>query len=503
MSTTPDKMPTPGTDHSVSATGEFDYPEELRKRAKAWFDRGTTVADTRNYDYAIECYVTGLGFWPEAIAEAYDPLTELSLQRMNAGGKKPSLKETFTKGFNGKDRKANLLNAVFLLAKDPTNTTYMEAIGKNATELGYVRVLRWITPRLVDALRTEKKAGQKAMQLRDWWMTASEQLTSGHKVKLEALEQAMKCAQIARAMGVDDLEAERLLKSIAANITMEKGKYEAMFRQEVDFREGLANKDKTEELLEQERVVRTDEQRENAIRYARREYDQNPNIAAKLFALVDLLLEKGVPAEEKEALNLLQAQFERTKDFRYQDRFYAIRIRQAKRRLAHLERETKNPDPAIANKAAADHKELQQKFTAFELKVMKERVDAYPTDMSIRVQYGEALYRAGQFEDAIGVFQVSANDPKNQARSLLRMGQCFYNSSFFDEAADTFKQALDKHEMPNDETGKELQYMLGLSLERKGDAKGAMAHYSSIARADFNYRDVRDRIKRLREPASN
>ena len=35
-------------------------PQERAKAIK-WFDHGKSVADTHNYDYAIECYINGLG----------------------------------------------------------------------------------------------------------------------------------------------------------------------------------------------------------------------------------------------------------------------------------------------------------------------------------------------------------------------------------------------------------------------------------------------------------
>ena len=41
-------------------------PQEKAKATK-WFSHGRTVADTHNYDYAIECFVNGLRVWPEAV----------------------------------------------------------------------------------------------------------------------------------------------------------------------------------------------------------------------------------------------------------------------------------------------------------------------------------------------------------------------------------------------------------------------------------------------------
>ena len=53
------------------ATPEYnEIPEADRKKAKAFFDRGNTVAATGNYDYAIEMYLSGLAIDPDAVDPA-------------------------------------------------------------------------------------------------------------------------------------------------------------------------------------------------------------------------------------------------------------------------------------------------------------------------------------------------------------------------------------------------------------------------------------------------
>jgi hypothetical protein len=61
-------------------------PQEKAKAIK-WFEHAKTVADTHNYDYAIECYINGLGVWPEAVDEGHKPLRAVAFARLGAGGK--------------------------------------------------------------------------------------------------------------------------------------------------------------------------------------------------------------------------------------------------------------------------------------------------------------------------------------------------------------------------------------------------------------------------------
>src|SRR6476659_4303444 len=66
--------------------GYRDIPLEDRKKAKAFFDRGGTVAGTGNYDYAIEMYIQGLNLDPEGV-EGHQALRDISLRRKAGGGK--------------------------------------------------------------------------------------------------------------------------------------------------------------------------------------------------------------------------------------------------------------------------------------------------------------------------------------------------------------------------------------------------------------------------------
>lgn len=47
--------------------GYTDIPEEDRRKARVFFDRGRTVADTGNFEYAIEMYLQGLNLDPEDV----------------------------------------------------------------------------------------------------------------------------------------------------------------------------------------------------------------------------------------------------------------------------------------------------------------------------------------------------------------------------------------------------------------------------------------------------
>ena len=50
-------------------------------KARRWFEKGQELAEKKNYDYAIESYISGLAFWPEAVEEGHKPCRAAALFR--------------------------------------------------------------------------------------------------------------------------------------------------------------------------------------------------------------------------------------------------------------------------------------------------------------------------------------------------------------------------------------------------------------------------------------
>ena len=48
-----------------------EFPEELKKKAREFFTVGAETAYTLNYGYAIEMYLDGLSFWPDAMEDGH------------------------------------------------------------------------------------------------------------------------------------------------------------------------------------------------------------------------------------------------------------------------------------------------------------------------------------------------------------------------------------------------------------------------------------------------
>src|SRR5262249_21769843 len=106
-----------------AATSDAD-----KGKARKWFDQARKVADTKNYDYAIECYISGLRLWPDALDEGHKPLRVAAMARKMAGKKPLGFMEARKHPIAGKDHRQNMLNAEFQWAHDPLNVTLMESV---------------------------------------------------------------------------------------------------------------------------------------------------------------------------------------------------------------------------------------------------------------------------------------------------------------------------------------------------------------------------------------
>ena len=130
-----------------------------------------------------------------------------------------------------------------------------------------------------------------------------------------------------------------------------------------------------------------------------------------------------------------------------------------------------------------------------ELKVYRDRALQDPTNLQTRYQYGVRLFRAELLDDAIPLFQEARNDPKTRTMCNLYIGRCFYQKAYYSQSIDILQEAIETHETPDDELGKDLHYWLGRTYESDGKSEDALKIYGQI----IQHRDVRKRMDALQE----
>ncbi len=448
--------------------------------AKRFFEKARKAAEGKNYDYAIEMYLDGLRRAPDALEDGHLPLCELGLQRRGHGAKKPSMVER-VKRLRGKTPLEQMLNAEYLFAKDPDHLPYAEAMLKAAVEGGYHRTGHWIANLIFQTNNAiEKPSLQTYLLLKDSYKA------------LGQYDKAVAACQRALKMRPDEKELADEFKNLSAELTMSRGNYGSGG----DFRKSIRDQEAQAKLYAQDRIIKTKDYRISAVEDARKAYAREPDVVRNAFNLADALADLETDEAENEAIELLEGLHERLQDFRYKERAGLLKIRQIKRwrRAARKQLKARPND----GEAKAELEELEKALHATELEHYRLCMENHPTDLGAKYEYALRLMQAGRYNEAIPLFQEAQRDPRRKISAMDKIGYCFFMKQWYADAIDVFMRAIDTYEIKDDATAKELRYNLARAYQEQGDGEKALELYRKIAQLDFGYKDVCQRIDRLR-----
>lgn len=467
--------------------GYQGIPEEDQKKANVFFERGRSVADGGQYDYAIEMYLQGLSIDPENV-DAHQALRDISLRRKVSGGKdlgmfeKMKLKANMAKN---KDDKATMLMAEKLLAYDPGHTSAMLTLTEAAHRAGFYDTVLWIGPITQTANENEKKPDFNTfMKLKDIYKD------------LQQWKLAVEACQRAAMLRPDEMDLGTELKNLGAQQTMSAGKYATG----KSFRDSIRDMDKQAKLLDADKDVRSTDMLQRAVADTEAEYNADPNEAGKLMKYVDALLRTEKEPYEDRAIEVLEEAYNRTQQFRFRANIGRIRINQLNRKERAMRADLqKNP---ADEDLKAEYKQFVREKAELELAEFTLAAENYPTDMSYKFNMAVRLFQLERYTEAIPVFQQARQDPKYRGDAAIALGRAFLESGFTDEAIDTLHDLIENYELKGDAKSKDMYFWYGRALELKGDTPAALKAYSQVFMWDANYRDVQARIRRLRNPGA-
>jgi len=448
--------------------------------AKAFFQKAKAATESRNYDYAIDMYLEGLQRAPDALEEGHLPLGELGLQRRGKGGKKPSMMER-VKRMRGKNPLEQMLNAEYLFVKDPDHLPYAEAMLKAAVEGGYTKTAHWIANVIFQTNNTmEKPSLQTYLLLKDSYAAMGQ------------YDKAVAACQRAVHMKPESKELADEFKNLSAELAMAKGKYDG----DGDFRQSIRDRDVQAKLYAQDRIIKTEDYRASAVADARRAYARDPDQAKSIFNLADALADLETDQAENEAVQLLEDAYETHDDFNFKERAGLLKVRQIKRKLREAKKlvEAQPGNPA----ARARMEELTAALNGAETQHYRLCVEHYPTDPGAKYEYALRLMRTGRYNEAIPLFQDAQKDPRRKISAMDKIGYCFFLKGWYADAIDVFQRAIASYEINDDAIAKDLRYNLARACEEQGEKEKALDIYRKIAQLDFGYKDVSDRVDRLR-----
>jgi len=454
--------------------------DQSSARAKAFFDKAEKVAETDNFDYAIDMYLQGLRYAPDALEAGHLRLFELALHRQGKKGKKPSMVER-VKRLGGKTPLEQMLNAEYLFTKDPDHMPYAEAMLKAAVAGGYNKTAGWIANIVFQTNNAAKKPSVDTYLL----------LKNSYSA-IGDFDKAIAALQHAIRLRPEDGALADEFKNLSAELTMARGKYDG----EGDFRKSIKDRETQEKRQSQAGVVKTDDYRVTAIEDARSRLAKNPDLPANINELAEALSDTEEDKSEDEAIALLDSAYKKKSDFSFHRKAGLIRIKQLRRKI----REAKKAVEAAGDDARAksELERLSKQLDAFELEHYRLCVQNYPTDLSAKFEYALRLVAHRKYDEAIPLFQEAQRDPRRKISAMNHVGFCFFAKGWTQDAIDVFTRAIESYEIKDDDVGKELRYNLAQAYEELGDTQKALDIYRRIAQSDFGYRDVSRRVDKLR-----
>jgi tetratricopeptide (TPR) repeat protein len=451
------------------------------EKAKAFFTRAEEAAFTAQFDYAIEMYLQGLKWSPDALGEGHIPLRQTAIVRRDKGGKKPSMMDKLKRAAKAKDPVEEMLNQEWLFSHDPDNMGYAESFMKAAVAAGCKKISGWLADLVYEAnLTSSKPSFNTFMMLKEAYATSQQ------------WDKAIRVMQQAVKLKPDDLALADELKNASAELAMAQGRYD-----QGDFRNSLKDKAGQEKLQAQDAVVKTENYKELAIKAARENLEKNPESNDALIKLADTLEDIGGDDNAREAVKILDEKYGRTHDFILKRRANEIKIKFLKR-LFQNARAALEANPQ-KHDVKAHYDKVHSQLVRMELEHYRQCVEQYPTDNKMKFEYASRLMKNKQYDEAIPLFQESQKDPRHRFLAMDRIGMCFFSKGWFSDAEDICRRAADAYEMQDDATAKDLRYNLARSLEEQNKNEEAIEIYRKLAQLDFGYKDVRKRVDELRK----
>jgi tetratricopeptide (TPR) repeat protein len=454
--------------------------------AQSLFEKAVEAVDKMNYDYAITLLFSALDIAPKMV-QARHLLREAEMRSFDSKSSPAWVRNFF----------ATLLQSINFLKG---GISLASGKWENAIEI-YEKILK-AKPRSARALRRHARAARELRMLE----TAINSLEYARKAKPESMKvlrelgraymqngnvpRAQECFQAILVDSEGDKEATKALHDLAAMGTIIKGDWEDT----ESYRGKIKDVEFAKTAERETRLVKSKDDVEALIRSRERRLEEEPEKLDHYKSLVDLYIQKK---EFQKAIEL----FDR-----------AIELAPADSDLPDMRYKTVlmkyNRDIELAQKAAdgdAGNEELKSKLEdlkkrkdAYTLEDLQKRVSQYPTNLSLRLEYGQELMKRGELDGAIKQLQVAKTGAQKRTVALNYLGQCFRLKGQPDMAVEQFEKALSELYVM-DSFKKEVMYNLGRAYEDLGEHDKALQQYKEIYAEDIGFKDVNERVRKAYE----
>lgn len=447
------------------------HAQKLVEKGNDAFERGA-------YDLAIELYMQAVTLEPDHL-DGRRGLRKAELKKYEA-----YYPSSFSRSFGtlgsriaawlgkiGKAHEKRMLSLERVLTKDPKNAKVGAALAASAEAAGHknAAIAAWegvleSDPKNIDAL---KGLGKMLYQIGE------------PKQSLEAYEKALK-------IDPRDQEANRMRKNVAAEVSITKTGIDRARHS----RDLMTDAESQQELHEEARVIRGEDQIRESAGGLEKQVAANPN-DAKLVA--ELANRHAALREYDKAIEGYERAYE------LEPTNFGYREKAGDMKLTRFDREIESA--RSAGDSVREEEAAREKLE-FQVEEFRHRVREHPTDLGIRYRLARSLHESGDLDGAISEYQQTVKDPRRKVESLTMMGNCFIEKGLFDLAENQLRRALEETPGMTDRT-KDILYGLGLLKEKQGLVNEALAEYKLVYEVDINYRDVAEKMTTLKQSAGS
>ncbi len=307
--------------------------------------------------------------------------------------------------------------------------------------------------------------------------------------QLEAIgesREALKYLNRLSQLKPNDRELAGQVKNLEAEAHMKESKMD----EAESFRDMIKDEEAAQEAVK--RFETADEKRAKQIQQALSELKAEPDNINKIIRMANLFQDDG---QHVKAVKLLQKARQRHPehyDIRMELGNLQLRI-MGKKENAMQEKLNASPDD---NEIKEKLDSLVAKRKEVSVREYKWRVKKHPTDRSLKLKLGDALFEKGDIDAAIASFQQAVQSPTLELEAATMLGKCFAMKGQHDLAVEQFDRALALHKTL-DAKGMNLQYEKALALEAAGEKKQALDIYKLLYSNDINFKNVAEKVEKL------
>lgn len=312
-------------------------------------------------------------------------------------------------------------------------------------------------------------------------------LLANHYIKNEQFSEAAETYRRILQIDRTDPVAQRGEKDCAARASMRQGNWEGSG----DFRSKMKNKNATADLESADKVGLTRAELEARLAQLSQEYAAD-NTNLQVVKSIASVYEQMEDFANSYSFYAYAFQLSGNTDLSINDKAMEMREKVLQVELAHYQQVLRD-DP---NNEEAKQQLAQRKKEIAQIVVAdaKSRVDANPTDAQLQYKYGQALYDADQYSEAIPALQRARNNPNLRVKAMLMLGRCYAAKNMVDMAVRQLEEANGEH-VTMDETKKDLLYLIASLYETSGNKEKALENYKAIYEVDYGYKDVAQKVE--------